>query len=1771
MNCKEIRELFEEYIFGELSDEMGMQIKTHMDSCADCKREYEGIKESIEGIRDAYESMDVPDELSKLTVVKSSKLPKWLSYKKLTAVAACIITVLIAAMATINFLPGHQVSAGDYRGGYSLIPQKYDSTGISPGSRFTLKSIKKIDLKEIERIFIIDGEPTPSITRQDSHTFIITPSREFEQNRLYTFRIKGGKDISKDIIWTFQTRAVFKIAGAFPGDRTTEVPSNTGIEIYFSHEDFEDINKYFEITPSVKGKFERHKNTAVFVPEELKEGTLYTVKIKRGLKLKGTIYSLSQDYVFQFETGGKEESIYAKGSISYNKLLNEYSPDEKPYIPINYYVNHEKYIGSMKVSTTVYAYKNLNSFISDIGKKVSVPDWAYRSYSKNTIPVGSLDKAAQFEQTLSSTSEGDLFIKIPGTLPEGFYLVDSKWEDISFQTFIEVTDIGMYLMKGTNKTILWLNDISTGKPITDAVVSFIGENDSYYPDNEGVVSFDSIGNENSLESENSKAPPLYMKVVTGDGKTAVLSYGSGLSGMRYDYYVANSGEYWNLLQLDRSLYKPDDTVNFWGLVKDRYSDEKIEGLTVELGQGNRYGRLERVRMDYKESKSLRYYPIYDQPLSSQSITTENGVFKGSIKLPMLDPGGYQLTIKKGKRVIANSYINVENYTKPPYKIEIDKDREAIFPGQQVNFNLKASFFEGTGVPDLSVGYDISSGNIGENPIQGSSKTDSQGNIQVSYIPKPGSSIQGEQYVGINCHATLPEIGETSQGSAIRVFVNDVNVKLDASSKGNKAIINAEVNRIILDRINNGTAKDDGDYLGEAVHGKEIHVIVYKNTWVRIEDGQYYDFINKVTQKRYRYEPRREVFKTFDMKTGSDGKASSEFEAPQLESVYYSADVECADNSGRNMKFEAYVDNGYDRYNHDDNRYYLDGGKEKYNDNEKVSLVFKKGRNKMPQGRYLFIKTQNGIREHAVKNGPEYSFAFGRKDIPNVCVTGVYFNGFTYVESEQFNAVYNYKEKNLLIEAKTDKASYKPGDEVILDISARDKDGNPKKAVVNVSLVDEALFKLNEQHIDTLMTLYNGVPSGVDFSYESHVNSGVEIVRQRGAKLEGSADFGGYKANIKAGSAIWSESRVSVTFDEKALKAKGMKATTAFTTDQTGIRQDFRDAAYFMNVTLDDSGHGTLKFKLPDNITSWRVTLSGVTTDLSAGSGKTALNVSLPFFINHTINSTYLAGDKPVLGVNAYGSDLKKGDDVIFEVSSLTNPERVVKSKGKAFERIDIPLWEMKEGTEDIIIKASSTNGLEDSIKQTIKTVKSYHQIERAEYYDLKPGMRIEGGDGGNTNLIFSDNGKGAFLPELTELMYTAGNRVDQKLTAKIASELIYKYFKQTGDNDNGLSAKATDYQREDGGIALLPYGNSDADISARLATLIKDSVNAQRLKEYFYGILYDDSPGLKGNALYGLAVLREPVMLELGKAADVENADVKDLLYIALAYCELGDLPKAASIYNERILAKIEEYKPFYRINTGKDNDDVISCTSLAAVLASKLDKSHKEGFYEYCKRNSAKDILINVERLLYIGSEIEKSKDEKAKFSYSYNGRKETKVLENGESYSVVVPSKNMGSFKIEGVEGAVSLVSIFSTGIEGLKKPDDSLKIEREYSQNGVNANKFKQGEIIRIEIKWDMGPKAIDGDYEISDYLPSGLKAIENPYSMGMNNEDINMPFRRIDGQKVTFYVNKGWEIKKPLVYYARIVSPGSYKAEAPLIQGVASREAVNTGEQAFITID
>jgi len=69
--------------------------------------------------------------------------------------------------------------------------------------------------------------------------------------------------VFNDSSWAFQTKSDFKIIRTLPKGKASGVPTNFGIEITFSHDNYKDLDEYFEITPEVEGFFERHKQTAV--------------------------------------------------------------------------------------------------------------------------------------------------------------------------------------------------------------------------------------------------------------------------------------------------------------------------------------------------------------------------------------------------------------------------------------------------------------------------------------------------------------------------------------------------------------------------------------------------------------------------------------------------------------------------------------------------------------------------------------------------------------------------------------------------------------------------------------------------------------------------------------------------------------------------------------------------------------------------------------------------------------------------------------------------------------------------------------------------------------------------------------------------------------------------------------------------------------------------------------------------------------------------------------------------------------------------------------------------------------------------------------------------------------------------------------------------------------------------------------------------------------------------------------------------------------------
>ena len=338
-------------------------------------------------------------------------------------------------------------------------------------------------------------------------------------------------------------------------------------------------------------------------------------------------------------------------------------------------------------------------------------------------------------------------------------------------------------------------------------------------------------------------------------------------------------------------------------------------------------------------------------------------------------------------------------------------------------------------------------------------------------------------------------------------------------------------------------------------------------------------------------------------------------------------------------------------------------------------------------------------------------------------------------------------KEITLDVKTDKDSYKPGEACTVTITATDPDGRPVAAMVNVSLIDEALLQLSGQHIDPLKQLYSWMGSGIIRYSTSRRNTPMYLVR---TSLGGAAGIDDMAVSTeKAADA-------PVPAPSAAPDAGGGMSIS----EGVDVRSDFRDTACFETIQLDENGKGILTFTLPDSVTSFRLAAAAISTDLHAGSEIASTKVSMPFFINDAMSLTYLSGDRPYIGVTAYGEKLEEGEIVDFEIRCKELNDYVKTASAKAFERVNIPLPSLSEGTT-VWRYTPKPERLADGIRRTIQVYDSYRTMETTSYKELVPGVKIDAGESGLTSLIITDKGRGRLINELHGLAWGYGHRLDQ--------------------------------------------------------------------------------------------------------------------------------------------------------------------------------------------------------------------------------------------------------------------------------------------------------------------------------------------------------------------------------------------------------------------------
>jgi len=1588
---------------------------------------------------------------------------------------------------------------------FQMTATKADAIGVDPDTEFALASAEDLPVETVRALLHVEPAVKLSVARESAGHYRISAVQPLEPGKVYRFLIEDSAAGTPHVLasFAFQTKAPVGVMQTIPGNQSTGVPINTGIELTFTQEGVQDIEGHFRVEPDVPGRFEVHKRVIVFVPQgELAPGRLYTVTVARGLTVEGSSEVMANDFVLQFETSdtARTGEVARQPVLNFTRKTAESATSEAPALE-----TYTSASGNVTLSVQVYRFDGMQGFLDSLEEYEQLPVWAGVTREAFVTDTTALDQVASFDTDLQRLTEfGKGFIQFPAPLPAGFYLVRSEFNNQPIQTWLQVTDVATYAALAQDRTLVWVNDLNTQAPLAGARVEFIGADVSGETSGDGTLTLDTPDQSVQRRPIDSGYTSTEVRgnllVTAPDGRVAVVPL-SSIEGYYSGYYSrygqSARDDYWHYISTDRPFYLPSDTVRFWGIARPR-ENPGSRTVTIQLSSYSYLG--------------YDYQPVVVAEMEVEANGL--GTFTGELPFAGLSPNQYDLTMSVAGQVIGQVSLQVQTYTKPAYQISVTPDRLAAFAGDEITFSIDATFLEGSPVPGLALNYNV--------PAAGQVTTDENGHASVTVIA--GAVDEASYYATQTVMTVTPvraEEGEIVGEAWVSVYPASVTTSAQTDVDGDQGVITGTVHGVDLSRINDGTSEGYQDVLGNPAAGVTVSFDITDVSYRQTEIGEYYDFIAKIVRKQYRYDEVQVPLGTFTAVTDVNGAFHYTF--PIDQERYYRINMHVTDGQGRTESQQLYVSGSQSNFNYASNYLYLRrpdstssvfGGTVQFALGAPVSLAMYRGSDELPSGgvnRYLYLKAQDGVHDYTVQRDSTYQFDFAEDDLPSVTVTGVWFNGRTYLEVNYgYEIRFNPAERGINIDISPDKERYEPGDQAKLDLTVTDQNGAAQKDTeINISVVDEALFLIQGagQTPNVLVAVYVPVSPGILRTYASHQ----------------------YPNDVQAG--------------------EGGAATG-------GPRTHFADVAFYGSVTTDGDGHASVSFKLPDNLTSWRVTAQGFNDRIMAGTALRKIPVGLPFFADVTLSDEYLVTDEPEVRLRSFGGALKAGDEVTFSVSAPSlGMNTPVEVQAPAFQAARVALPELSEGEHEILIEARSGD-LNDRLVRKIRVVVSRLVSARTRFYELASSLHVEGSDSGPTRVVFSDHERGRYFGLLQQLTWGYGDRLDQMLARDVSAELLETFY---GDIDvRGEPFDASIYQTPEGGIALVPYAGQDLTLSARAAAVAPDRFGAATLTRYFLGVLQDQGETRERQviALYGLAALGEPVLVPLQTLLKETDLTWRERLYAGLALVEVGDDTSARAVYQGLIDEYGESKAPNYRLRVGEDQDDILEATSLAAILAAGLGDRLAPQLFDYTTENYTKDILVELEQISYLAKALPRLSSAPVRFVYTVDGKRTQVTLGRGESLTIQVTPEQLASLRVEPIHGATGIASFYTAPTDAASvHVDPNVTVTRKY---GADPATLHEGELVQIILSAKFGAQALDGCYQLTDLLPSGLRPVARPYAWGVA-PGANYPYR-IDGQRVSFCVSDA-PSNQGASYWARVVTTGEYMAEPALIQSMQSAQSIN----------
>ncbi len=962
---------------------------------------------------------------------------------------------------------------------------------------------------------------------------------------------------------------------------------------------------------------------------------------------------------------------------------------------------------------------------------------------------------------------------------------------------------------------------------------------------------------------------------------------------------------------------------------------------------------------------------------------ENLTFTESFNIKDFDQGYYFMTLYDDQnKVVSITEVNVKEYEKPEIRLDSELNKKVLFIEDSLIYKVKSSYFNG--MPYKNLNFKLYG--HAEDALEGT--TDDNGEYILNYKAEANSRINSDHWrprqVYLDLTAYTPEKTYLNKNDYIHILPRDIMIEIDTDEKDGMVTASIETNKIKLNGDEKFISYDYSNIKGDSID-VDYEVQIEDRYYVKTSSYNTLDLVNNVRKEHVTYKQEVDLLNPITGKT-VDGKGSFTFESKKGHT--YNIKVIAYDTKDRRTMEDIYYSTS--RFNVDF-EYDLKFNKEEFRESnyklgEEVHydiLRYGESIQDTEEDYTLELKLRNGLLEYDVLDKASHSFEFKKEYRPNVLLKVMYYDGYGIHMLPVYGhriVGYDHEELKYNIKVVANQSDYRPSEKAVIDIEVF-KDNKPFNGKVNVSVVDEAYFSIYEDYFN-IIDLHS-------FVYNSGML--VENTSSDGDKAESAAEGG------EGGGGDF-------------------------------IRDNFKDTALFKTIDVND-GKASIELDLPDNLTSWRMTLNAVNKNLEYGSNKSNVNVNLPFFIRNISDTKYVKGDDIYLTLRSDGKDLI--GDVTYGLDAFNKKETVLAEVGKTVF--------MKIGSKDkdfeYIITGSNKNQ-KDGIKDKIVIKDSFVELNytidgklsteyKVKYPERKTVLNLYN----NSFLEYVNRLRNilSWNPMRSELII-ANNEVF-KIVNTIYNEAFY-------DNQN-----VSNLQGENGGIYSLEHDTEESveTTSLVLASGYTEDFDVSGMIAFLKEKIADNNLSLKEGAMavWALSAYDEPVLLAVDNMIKREDLDSNVKLYLLMAMDNLKDVNRAIEYYNEvyadkNSLGDVEKF--------------------LLGMMSHKLKMNQSDyglDFLDQTMKNS-----LGIEKLLYL--EALNTDISPSKVDYTIDGKEYSLSIEGNKVETIELDNNE---FKVLSVEGDVLVYEVMNLkGTDYKEYQNSDIKLQKIADKTATYANPYK-----------------------------------------------------------------------------------------------------------------